>query len=174
MHRRSPKKILISKNIPISNKPGKRGRKSYWEVRIQPRLPEIAAWCRDGYTDKQICEAIGISVVTFCKYKLIETELVKVLKVNKQIADLTVENSLYKRAIGFSYEEITDETKTNKAGEVISKHTKKIKKIVIPDTTAQIFWLKNRKQKEWRDRIDKTSFAEPVILNMNFGGKNGD
>lgn len=163
-----------SKNTPILKKPLKRGRKSYWEARIQPRLLEIAAWCRDGYTDKQICETIGISVVTFCKYKQTEIELIKVLKVNKQIADLTVENSLYKRAVGFSYEEITNETRTNKDGEIISRHIKKIKKIVLPDTTAQIFWLKNRKQKEWKDRIDKTSFVEPVILNMNFGGKNGN
>ena len=148
-----------------------RGRKSAWETKIEPRLSEIEAWCRDGYTDILMCEALGVSVVTFCKYKLLQPKLVKSLKVNKQIADLTVENSLYKRAVGFSYEEVTKETKTNQLGQVIFNTVKKIKKIVLPDTTAQIFWLKNRKQKEWRDRIDKISFAEPIILNMNFGGK---
>ena len=32
--------------------------------------------------------------------------------------------------------------------------TKEIVKEVTPDTTAQIFWLKNRKPEEWRDKKD--------------------
>jgi len=163
------RKINIVPNIVPNKKT--RGRKSYWETKIKPRFLEIAAWCRDGYTDKLICEALSISSETFCKYKREKTELVEVLKINKQIADLTVENSLYKRAVGFSYEEITKETKTAADGNVISKHTKKVEKTVLPDVTAQIFWLKNRKQNEWRDRMDKTFSTEPISLNMNFGSK---
>ena len=128
-----------------------RGRKSYWDVKIRPRLKEISHWCRKGYTDKLICDALGISNATFCKYKLEKLELVEVLKVNKEIADLTVVNSLYKRANGYEYEETTIEEKKDKDGNVITTKQKTIKKQKSPDTTAQIFWLKNRCN-EWTDR----------------------
>jgi len=127
------------------------GRKTYWDTRIEPRLFEIAGWARDGHTDKDICEALGVSIPTFYKWKAIKTELLDTLKVNKAIADLTVENSLYKRATGYTYEETSREIKTDKNDKIIFKHVKKTEKIVIPDTTAQIFWLKNRKMNEWRD-----------------------
>jgi len=130
----------------------KPGRKSYWETKIEPRLIEIEAWCRDGYTDKMMCEALSISQETFCKYKREKPELVEALKVNKAIADLTVENSLYKRAIGYKYKEVTKEVKTDKAGDILFKHIREVEKEVLPDTTAQIFWLKNRKQEQWRDK----------------------
>mgnify|MGYP006876283676 CR=1 FL=1 len=53
-----------------------------------------------------------------------------------------VENALLKRALGYEYEEITYEH---------GEETKRVLKQVIPDTTAQIFWLKNRKPNNWRD-----------------------
>ncbi|MCK5267001.1 MAG: transposase [Spirochaetes bacterium] len=151
---------------------GKKGRKSYWSTRIEPRLTEIAGWCRDGYTDKMICRALGVSAETFCKYKREKAELVEALKVNKQIADLTVENSLYKRAVGYSYTETVKEVKTDKDDNIIFKHIKKVEKMVVPDTTAQIFWLKNRKQKEWRDKQEiENSDKESYTFNVNFGRK---
>ena len=139
----------------------KPGRRSYWETRIEPRLEEIAAWCRDGHTDIEMCKALGISVSVFCKYKREKEQLVQALKVNKAIADLTVENSLYKRANGYRYKETVKEIKTGPDGEVIFKHAKEIEKEALPDTTAQIFWLKNRKQKEWRDKQEMELSGDP-------------
>lgn len=65
------------------------------------------------------------------------------LKQGKEVVDRQVENALFKNAVGFMYEE---ETVTN-AGEVVT-----VKKYSKPNITAQIFWLKNRKMKEWRDK----------------------
>lgn len=147
----------------------KRGRKSYWKKRIKPRLEEIKGWARDGHTDKQICVALGISHETFCKYKREKAELVEALKINKAIADLTVENSLFKRANGYEYEEEIEEVTFDKDKKIVSIHKKKTKKQIAPDTTAQIFWLKNRKPKEWRDRQELTGKdggpIETVVLN---------
>jgi hypothetical protein len=144
----STKEIIpVTKEVTKSNV----GRKGYWETRIEPRLEQIAFWCRKGHTDKQICEALSISEATFCKYKLEKIELVKVLKVNKEIADLTVENSLYKRANGYEYDEETKVIKKDKDGQDIVTKRTIVKKQVLPDTTAQIFWLKNR-TREWTDR----------------------
>jgi len=83
------------------------------------------------------------------------------LKQGKAPVDIEVENMLLKRAMGFEYEEVTTEIediptgKLDKKGNPIyrqRKHIKKTKKMVVPDTTAQIFWLKNRRPDLWRDR----------------------
>lgn len=133
------------------------GRKSAWDTIIKPRLEQIKAWCRDGYTDKQICDALGTSVTTFCKYKAEKPELVDALKVTKEIADLTVENSLFKRAIGCEVTEIIEESIYVIDGEGRARPTgtvkrRKIVKQLPPDTTAGIFWSKNRQPEKWRDK----------------------
>ena len=61
--------------------------------------------------------------------------------------DRQVENALLKRALGYKYDEVTQE---NIKGELVV--TKVVTKEVQPDVTAQIFWLKNRKPEEWRDK----------------------
>lgn len=130
---------------------------------------EIAAWCRDGYTDAQICDALGVSIPTFYKYKAIKEELLNALKVNKAVADLTVENSLFKRANGYTYKEVVKEVKTDKDGKIIFEHAKEVTKEVAPDTTAQIFWLKNRQPKKWRDKrefVQESEKATPVKVEI--------
>ena len=54
---------------------------------------------------------------------------------------------MLKRALGYKYTEVTKER--IEGGFVV---TKEVTKEVVPDTTAQIFWLKNRKPNEWRDK----------------------
>ena len=89
-----------------------------------------------------------------------KVELIESLKINKYIADLEVENQLLKRAKGYEYEEIVEEyyidgkkidgdPKKVKPDKI---HRKIIKKIMPPDVTAQIFWLKNRQPEKWRDK----------------------
>ena len=151
----------------------KRGRKSAYDVKIFPRLEEIKAWCRQGLTDREICKKLGTSHETFYKAKREKPEFADVLKETKEIADQKVEDSLYKRAIGFEYDE-------KKITDVNGVRTTTItRKIVIPDTTAQIFWLKNRKSKNWRDKHDITTNDEPInnikitIVNENDTGNEG-
>lgn len=69
-------------------------------------------------------------------------------KKGKEVVDIEVENALLKRALGYSYEE-----KKVEVSEEGTKVTKTIKEVV-PDTTAQIFWLKNRRPDRWRDKQD--------------------
>lgn len=128
------------------------GRKSYWDERIKPRIEEIKGWARDGLLDKQMAELLNVGESTFLKYKALKPELVEALRVNKKIADLQIENALRDRALGYEYEEVTEEYFFNKNKEKIIKGQKVVKKKVLPDTTAQIFWLKNRQPEKWRDR----------------------
>ena len=82
-------------------------------------------------------------------------EISEALKKGKEVVDRQVENALLKRALGYSYEEVTKEICENpETGNLEMKITKKVKKEVVPDTTAQIFWLKNRRPDKWRDKRD--------------------
>lgn len=119
-------------------------------------LTLLECWARDGLTDEQIMKNMGIkSTSTFYGYKKRYPKISNALKKGKEIVDYEVENSLLKRAKGFEYTEVTKETKWNPSLEkfelIVSKE---ITKYVVPDTTAQIYWLKNRKPKKWRDKID--------------------
>ncbi len=146
----------------------KRGRKSAWIEKVQPRLSEIAAWCRDGLTENQICELLDVGVSTFNRIKIAKQELRETLKVSKNVADVEVENSLYKRALGYTYEEETTDYINNGEGKAVVKSKRVTKKTVLPDTTAQIFWLKNRKMREWREQkhIEHTGSIDSKIQNM--------
>ena len=77
--------------------------KSKYETDVKPRLIEIEAWKRDGLTDEQIFKNLGISRDTFYKYKEKYADFSDALKKGKEVADIEVENALFKRAIGYKY-----------------------------------------------------------------------
>ena len=120
---------------------------------VKEKLNLVECWARDGLTDKQIATNLNISEDTFYEYKKKYSEFSESLKRGKEVVDYEVENSLLKRALGYEYEEKTYETIYDEHQEkYIEKLTKRVTKQVAPDTTAQIFWLKNRKPKVWRDK----------------------
>lgn len=125
----------------------------YW---ITPEgLLKLEAWARDGLTDEQISSNAGIATATLYDWKKRFPEISEALKKGKEVVDVQVENALLKRALGYSYDEVTQELCENaKTGKVELKVTKKVTKEVSPDTTAQIFWLKNRRPDRWRDKQD--------------------
>ena len=126
--------------------------KSKWDD-VKDKLFLVENWTRDGLTDKQIASNLGISEDTFYKYKKEHSEFSESLKKGKEVVDYEVENALLKRALGYEYIETTRERFWNEAKGIHEmKITKEVTKQVPPDTTAQIFWLKNRKPKEWRDK----------------------
>ena len=119
----------------------------YHEWLERDNLLRLEAMARDGLTDEQIAKNMGITTATLYEWKRLYPSISESLKKGKDVVDIEVENALLKRALGYSYEEITIED-SEKNGKTI----KKVIKQVVPDTTAQIFWLKNRKVKEWRDK----------------------
>jgi transcriptional regulator with XRE-family HTH domain len=151
---------------------GKKGRKNKYYTHVHPRLEEIGYWCREGLTEEEICKRLGVSVASFANYKNEFIELLEALKINRQIADYRVEDALYMRALGYEYDEETfeefelDKPYLNGAGEWVKSElrlTKKVRKKQAPDTTAQIFWLKNRKPDVWRDKQDITLTGDTMI-----------
>ena len=133
--------------------------KGKYEEWLQPEgLLKIEGWARDGLTDEQIAYNMGISVATLYNWKTKYLDILESLKRGKEVTDRQVENALLKRALGYSYVETTKESLPiidPITGEVTGyklQITKTVTKEVAPDTTAQIFWLKNRKPTEWRDK----------------------
>ncbi len=123
-----------------------KGKYEYW---ITPEgLLKIEGWARDGLKDEQIAGNIGIRRQTLYEWTKRFPVIFDTLKRGKEIVDRQVENALLKRALGYEYDEVTREPDMN--GEMVE--TKRVTKQVLPDTTAQIFWLKNRKPDEWRDK----------------------
>jgi hypothetical protein len=140
--------------------------KGKYEEWLTPEgLVKLEGWARDGLTDEQIAENMGIKRQTLYEWKKKYADISDTLKRGKEVIDRHVENALLKRALGYRYDEVTREPQP-----VIDKKTGKIKKDefgepvmelqaikvvtkeVQPDTTAQIFWLKNRKPEVWRDK----------------------
>ena len=68
----------------------------------------------------------------------------------KEVVDIEVENALLKRALGYEY--IEERVESGKDGNKKFIKTVQVTKHVPPDTTALIFWLKNRRPKNWRDK----------------------
>jgi transposase-like protein len=122
-------------------------------------LLRVEGWARDGLTDEQIAHNIGIAPRTLYRWKDKYEQISQALKKGKEVVDREVENALFKSAIGFEYEE----TKIIKEKDDMGRdrtRVEKTKKRVPPNVTAQIFWLKNRKPKEWRDRQEHEHMGE--------------
>ncbi|MFL0194178.1 transposase [Clostridium sp. WILCCON 0269] len=140
-------------------------RKSKWDT-VKDKLILVEGWSRDGLTDEQIAKNLGIHAATLYEYKKRYSEFSEALKKGKEVIDFEVENALLKRALGYSYTEVIRERviRKDKNGKVLTDiHgfpaydmviTKEVKKEIAPDTTALIFWLKNRKPDKWRDKQD--------------------
>jgi len=118
----------------------------YREWLSEDGLIKIQGWARDGLIDEQIAHNMGITTKTLYEWKNKYGEISEALKKGKEVIDRQVENALLKRALGYTYDETTYED---------GVETKRVTKEVAPDTTAQIFWLKNRKPAEWRDKIEQ-------------------
>ena len=87
------------------------------------KLTLLEGWARNGLTDEQIAHNMGIVTSTFYEWKKKYPKFSEVLKKNKEVVDLEVENALLKNAL---------------SGNI----------------TAQIFWLKNRRKEQWREKVE--------------------
>ena len=124
---------------------------------------KIEAWARDGLDKQQIANNCGVGIASLISWEKKYPEIAQALKRGREIADIEVENALFKTACGYEYEEVTEERKLNpETGKFEMVVTKKVRKQVQPSNTAQIFWLKNRRPDTWRDRreIDNSDALE--------------
>jgi len=102
--------------------------------------------CRLGATDKELAEFFEVNLDTIYEWKNTQADFSDALKNGKSEADDLVEKSLFQRANGYSHQAVKIFNHEGQALEVpYTEHYP-------PDTTACIFWLKNRRREQWRDR----------------------
>jgi len=102
--------------------------------------------CRLGATDWEVADFFEVNIATLYRWKNEHEEFCDALKSGKVASDERVERSLYSRALGYEH----DEVDIRVIDGVIVKTP--IRKFYPPDTTAAIFWLKNRRPEKWRDK----------------------
>lgn len=111
---------------------------------------QAAQLCILGATDEEIASFFGVSVRTIYRWKLQHEPFCQALQNGKNLPDERVARSLYQRALGtYVVEEQAVKVKVGPNEEKVE--IVKVEKFVPPDTTAMIFWLKNRRSKEWKD-----------------------
>lgn len=120
---------------------------------------QLKVLCRLGATDKDLAEFFKVTEQTINNWKKAKPEFFEALKNAKDEADEKVEKSLFQRATGYQHEE---DKIFNANGEPLIVPT--VKRYP-PDTVAAIFWLKNRKPEQWREKqeIDYTDKTIPDI-----------
>jgi hypothetical protein len=118
-------------------------------------LELIAGWRTAGCTIKEIVEKMGIDARTFRSWRKKCPRLDEAMVIGKEIATTRVVNSLYKRALGYDYQESVQELVE---GEMIT--TKIYTKHMPPDVKAILSYLYNRDCQNWR------SLQQPIDMNL--------
>lgn len=105
-----------------------------------------------GATDEELADFFNVNVATLNRWKKQFPEFCESLKKGKAVADANVASKLYNRAIGYDCKAtkiVTYEGKVTDQVEYVEHYP--------PDTTAAIFWLKNRQPGKWRDKKEVES-----------------
>jgi len=141
-------------------------------------LLRIEGWARDGLTDEQIAHNMGISRKTLAEWKNKYAPIRDTLKNSKEVVDRIVENALFKKACGYTVQvkkpikvrKVEYNEETGKKIREVEEIVETVEEVHVPaDTTAQIFWLKNRKPEAWRDKVLYTDESELEKLDELIG-----
>jgi transposase-like protein len=143
----------------------------YEEWLTEEGLLLIEGWARDGLTDEQISKNMGVAYSTLREWVKKYSALSAALKKSKEVVDREVESALYKKAIGHTMTEqqaIKLKTVHYDNGKRVLEEERveivEVERAIPPDTTAQIFWLKNRKPNDWRDKHEQNINFNPADM----------
>lgn len=115
--------------------------------------------CALGATDAQMADFFEVHISTFHEWKNVHPEFADALKVAKDVADTRVKRSLYQRALGYEVDAVKVFMPAGAKEPVYAEYREHIP----ADTTACIFWLKNRDPENWRDK----TVVEHEITNLS-------
>lgn len=134
--------------------------KALYEEWIKPdNLLRLSGWARDGLTYEQIAQNIGIRRETLVRWMREQESIRNALKRNREVAIYEVENAMFKAALGYEVTETEQaETVAPDGRKTVRKHARK--RHIPPNTTAQIFILKNWRPEVWRERQEIISKIE--------------
>lgn len=109
--------------------------------------------------DREIADFLGVNEATIHRWKLAHPEFCESLTRTKEEVDAQVEQSLWRRANGYSHK---SEKVFQFQGQIVRAETVEH---YPPDPTSMIFWLKNRQPDKWRDkRPEDTDNSNTVVV----------
>ncbi len=117
--------------------------------------------CKLGATDIEVADFFEVDVRTIYRWKADHDGFCQALKAGKSESDDRVERSLFARATGYEHDEVDIRVV---GGEIVQTP---IRKYYPPDTTAGIFWLKNRRPDDWRDKQEVEHGGGVVVLQLS-------
>lgn len=126
-------------------------------------LIQVEGWARQGLIEDDIAKNMGVSRQTLSVWKKKFPKFKAALERGKEVSDFTVESSLYRRALGFQYQEkktILDKNGQEKRVEIYDKYA-------VPDTTAIMFWLRNRLER-WSEQKE-TARDLDINISVDYG-----
>lgn len=119
--------------------------------------------CKLGATDIEIADFFGVDKATINRWKAEYPEFCASVKSGKGMADERVERSLFARAIGYEHDDVDIRVIEGKVVQTA------IRKHYPPDSTAGIFWLKNRRGELWRDKQNVEHSGGVTVEITRFG-----
>lgn len=156
----------------------KRGRKDKYETDVKPHFSQIEQWLKNGATERQIAQNLGIGYSTFNRYKTEKAELRELIKKGRQSVVLELRGALIKKALGFAYSETKTTTEKFKfPGEIKAFlvengftdeqidearliKTEVTAKQALPDVAALNLALKNYDKDNWSNDPQMLSIRE--------------
>lgn len=114
--------------------------------------------CLLGATDKELADLFRVSEATINAWKLEHPEFLESLNAGKAEADANVAERLYQRAMGYTHPAV--KIFIYQGEPIVVPYTEHYP----PDTTAAIFWLKNRKKDQWRANVGEEDAAADGII----------
>lgn len=125
----------------------------------------LRAKSRDSLTKNELAKNMGIAPKTLALWENKYPEIREAVKQGREITDISVENAILKKALGFETAEVKKVVKADGAEEVTTVY-----KSVPPDVTAATLWLKNRCPEKWRDKPkeeDSLSKVDKILEEIN-------
>lgn len=127
------------------------------EVWDEKNIPIAQAMAELGATNTEIGKALGVAESTIRYWQGKHKDFAAALKLGKDKSDDRVERSLFERAMGYTHAE--DKIFMHEGEPVVVPTVKHYP----PDATSAIFWLKNRRPDEWREKVDHDHSGEVSI-----------
>jgi hypothetical protein len=115
-----------------------------------------------GATDDDLAGLFEVEPATIADWITGFPDFAAALKQGREIADATAAERLFQRAVGFSHE--VEKVVQSGGKPMTVKYTEHYP----PDTTALVFWLKNRQRGRWRDKVEpKATVSHAFIAELD-------
>jgi hypothetical protein len=142
--------------------------------------PEMAAIAKRamalGATRHELAEILQVNLSTTYSWAIQHEDFAEAIKIGTELSNDRVEASLYRKAVGFEFD--SEKVAFGKDGEVLRAKTREV---VHPDTGSAIFWLKNRRPDQWRERQENVNLNVTIeaafddfVRELQFKGKQAE